>query len=390
MHGRFIVKKFIENICHRKYSFLMAIVVMTVTFYMLFDTLDIFLGLNYYIYEAKSVFATDTFLNVRLVSNLTDYTYSDKAADFICQLKEKYPDQFADFMYMNNVYYEVGEEEIEQKVLYINKNGLSLGKLQLIDESASDGCLKGYVCKEKLDVFPIGTVLENVNIGSKTKIVGYFDSGSEWMDTLLFPSTEPARLLNDYIVSEMDDNYFDMTSEFYMNMSNSLYILAENKEELNAMREQVQALAEQSGVMCIIDTLPEMIQREKEDKSEVIRATGILVLFVIAVAFTAMLTICYADVCSRHYETAVMCLNGVAPIDLYLMLLMENLVKGFISISIAICIYVKFGSVEKFFYRVSVPALIILGNLSIVLITTIAYQSIKQKKLLELIGGARL
>ena len=216
----------------------------------------------------------------------------------------------------------MGEEEIEQKVLYINKNGLSLGKLRLVDESASDGCLKGYVCKEKLDVFPIGTVLENVNIGSKTKIVGYFDSGSEWMDTLLFPSTEPARLLNDYIVSEMDDNYFNMTSEFYMNMSNSLYILAENKEELNAMREQVQALAEQSGVMCIIDTLPEMIQREKEDKSEVIRATGILVLFVIAVSFAAMLTICCADVCSRHYETAVMCLNGVAPIDLYLICLL--------------------------------------------------------------------
>ena len=119
-----------------------------------------------------------------------------------------------------------------------------------------------------------------------------------------------------------------------------------------------------------------------------------MIAFAVLVSVSALFTASLADVFSRRTDIAIMSVNGVSPVDLYMMLLIENIIKFVIAFGIAVSIYsfINIRSVTDRIvtYRMTFPVMGVCGILCMVIITTIAQSTVKQKKLLSLMGGARL
>ena len=76
MHIKFVMKKVIENIFGRKLSFLLMVVVMGITFYLLFTTVGMYFRSNYVIYDTKRVFSSSNLVNMSVqVTGFEDDDY---------------------------------------------------------------------------------------------------------------------------------------------------------------------------------------------------------------------------------------------------------------------------------------------------------------------------
>jgi ABC-type antimicrobial peptide transport system permease subunit len=359
---------------------------------MVFEVTEIWFKSNYYIYETKDVFSTHKFVNINIMVDVYSGSSGyDNAENFIDRLSEKYSNDFGYFMYMSPNYDVNGERKIED-TLYLSEDILSMGKLELENVISSDDYISGYVCKNRLEEYPVGTIFENANTGSEIMIVGYFDAGSKWFPDLLFASADASVTLDNYIVSMMDNSYFEYDSMFYANLFNTLYVKTENDTKLEDIKEDIRQMADENKVKCYTYTLNELIDREKDDNKDLLKAVGILMIFVVIVSMTGILSASMADVLSRHYDIAIMSLNGVSPLDLYIMLLVENLIKIVIAYGGAVIWYLSgiSGTEKIIFGRMVLPVVSIGILIFCVIITTISFLSFRKKNLLTLMGGVRL
>lgn len=391
MHIGLITKKITEYIYRRRLNFILIVAVMAIAGYMVFMVVEMYFKSVYHIYDTKKQFVRTDFVNLHILMNWDKADYFDSVEKYLGELKEAYGDDFGRFMYMP-VRYCVDGADKEEEVLYIDENMFHLCKLTLHEEIPGGEYIKGYVCRERLGEYPVGTILENVHTGTKTIIAGYFDSGSKWVADLPFYSQTATVVLDRYIVSEMDESYFDISSQFYSNVFNSIYVRSGNSQPLASIKADLRARADTYGIDNYAYTLAEMIAREKAEKREVIEAIGGMILFAALMAMLGVLSACMADTFSRHYEITVMSVNGVSPADIYLMMFFENCIKAVLSFCGAVYFYGRSvsGTESWIFYKMVVPVVGAGMLVFMLIVTTVCYKSVNQNKLLKLMGGARL
>lgn len=398
MHIKFVMKKVIENIFGRKLSFLLMVVVMGITFYLLFTTVGMYFRSNYVIYDTKRVFSSSNLVNMSVqVTGFEDDDYYYGVERLLQNLKARYQDKVTYFMYMQEQEIQTDGVTENRNILFIDGN-MGLCSTAFTDElpesDTLNDCIRCYMCRNMKDKYPPGTVFQNMSTDTHMMVAGYFDPGSRWIAEPLFAQMDAGVTLDDYIVSEMDRGYFDSFISFYDGVLNNIYVSNISKGELADVKMDMNSLADEEGLMYYSDTLEESIQEERDSNKEIIRAIGIMMAFAVLVSVSALFTASLADVFSRRTDIAIMSVNGVSPVDLYMMLLIENIIKFVIAFGIAVSIYsfINIRSVTDRIvtYRMTFPVVGVCGILCMVIITTIAQSTVKQKKLLSLMGGARL
>lgn len=332
------------------------------------------------------------------MDNTDNNYYFDNVENFLESMQDKFGEEFGKFMEIN-VNYTVDGENKNIDTLFVDRSAYDLCNVIFHREKEANDLLEdnkslipGYVSKENLENYPIGTVLINSNLNTETVIVGYFENDSKWAPSLLLHSSQATIDLNNYIVSEMDNNYFRFSKQFYGNTFNNIYVKMKDNHNVNTYKNQIRKFAGDSNIKCYIFTLDEMLDKEKQDNKTLMSSLGIMVAFALFVAISGILASYLADVGSWQKEIAIMYLNGVAPGDIYLIILLQNLIKAILGINVAIYAYghkllsYDFG----IYWRLAVPVLVLGTLICVVLFSYISFKTIKQKDLLSIYGGSKL
>lgn len=399
MRKLFIVQKILEYVSRRKINFILTTILMIITLYMTSMVLHIYTKSVYYMVETRNVFSDEDIINIQILMDDTDnIDYFENAEKFLESLQDKFGEEFGKFMEIN-VNYTVDGENKNLDTLFIDKSAFDLCKVKFYKEKELDvlignnkSIIPGYISKNNLDSYPIGTVLINNNLNTKTVIVGYFENDSKWAPSLLLHSNQATIDLNNYLVSEMDINYFEFSKQFYGNTFNSVYVKMDNLHKANTYKEEIRKFASDFHIKCYIFTLDEMIDKEKQDNRTLMSSLGMMVAFALFVAMSGILASYLADVGSWQKEIAIMYLNGVAPSDVYLIILLENLIKAILGINVAIYAYGRKLLSYDFgiYWKLVVPILILGTLICVILFSYIAFKTIKQRDLLSIYGGSKL
>lgn len=377
-------------------NFFLTTLVMITALYMLSMVLQISTNSTYYIYKTKNAFSDNEMINVSIVmTGQEDSIYYENVGRFIEELENTYGSDSGKFMYLPTNYNMQGEVRREN-TLYIDSDALDLCKLKLTEDesyaSSADKAdmLHGYVCKSRFDEYPLGTVLKNENIGNETMIIGYFDVGSEWIPDLLLHSNEATVCLDNYIVSEMNEQYFEANNMFYANISNNIYVKVNG--DIDKLRENIKSISKSCEIDCYVRTIDEIIRKEKYEKRDLLKAIGTMVAFATLVAMIGIFSSFLADVFSWHKEIAIMSVNGVAPTDIFMILFLENLIKALISFNVAAFLYGNnLGKSDKSVYFHMIAPVLLIGMVVFITITSfVAFKTIKQSRLIKIIGGEHL
>lgn len=398
MRKYFIMHKIFEYVSRRKINFFLTTLITIVTLYMASMVIHMYAESVYYMVETRNVFSDEDILNIQIVMTEQESNdYFERGENFLKVMEETYGENFGKFMYLN-VNYIVEGETNKLDTLYIDASAFDLCKVKFYKDETAEKLLKedasllpGFVSKSSLDKYPLGTILQNSNINTKTVIIGYFEDGSTWAPDLLL-NLEATINLDNYIVSAMDNNYFDVYNGFYANTFSSIYVKMNSSQDINAYKDEIRRIARDSQIKCYIYSLDEMINDEKQGNKELMKAIGSMAAFAILVGLAGVLASYLADVGSWQKEIAIMYLNGVAPIDIYLIILMENFIKALLGLSIAFYIYGHKLSADDYriYWSMVVPVLILSTLICVILFSYIAFKTVRQSKLLSIYGGSTL
>ncbi len=399
MRKYLVIQKILEYISRRKINFFLTTLLIVVTLYMTSMVIHMYVKSIYYMVQTKEVFSDENILNIQiLMDNQENDNYYENVDVFFYAMKDRYGDNFGKFMYLTVNYIIEGKDE-NLDTLYLDESLFDLCKVDFHIDSAGRELLEkdvslipGFVSKGNLNKYPIGTILQNSNINTKTVIVGYFDDDARWAPGLLLHSQNAAIDLNNYIVSGMDNQYFAFQSMFYANTFNSIYVKTGSRYDIFSYKEEIREIAQKFHVKCYIYTVDELINEEKQENKTLMSALGMMVGFAVFVALAGILSSYLADVGSWQKEIAIMYLNGVAPGDVYFIILLENLIKVVLGLNIAFYLYghkLSLNDYEIYWSKV-VPILISGTLIFVVLFSYIAFKTVKQRKLLNIYGGSRL
>lgn len=395
MRIRFLIRKAAEYVFRRKGNFLLTTLVIATALYMLCDVFQMSAKSTYYIYETEHVFTDMDFVNVNiLMTEQGSNGYDENVGQFLDRLKEQYGERAGKFMLLPVNYRQEGTEK-RADTLYVDENLFDLCRVSFTEEEthADDtDMLYGYVCKEKLGEFPVGTILENTNLGTKTRIVGYFEKGEKWAENLLFHSSEAVVCLDDYIVSVMDEAYFESSPLFYTNIYNSVYVRTAQGEQMGDLKSAVKALAKECGIKCYVNTMEDLIAAQRQENAELWKAIGIMLCFAIFVAMLGVGTAFLSDVLCWQKELAIMHVCGVSRTDLFWMIAFENLLKAVLGVGAAFGLFAhSLNQADRMiFVQRVVPGVLVGVVVFIICASGIAFWAIWRKKVMTIIGEARL
>jgi hypothetical protein len=275
--------------------------------------------------------------------------------------------------------------------LYVDEGANDLCNMEVVYKIEPDSTeyLKAYVGCSAADKYPVGTILENKHTGSRTQIIGILKKNSEWISEPPLVTQDAVISLDDYIVSEMDDKYFELYPMFYGNIFNSMYIKCESDEDAARIKEEVRALADENKIMCYCNSIKSLISKENIENSNYLKSMGYLIGFVVIMAVISCFTSGMADIYSEHYELAVMLINNVAPVNIFIMLLVENLIKGSLAVTLSMT---KFGfglaDSDSYVFRTMVcPAVIVMVFTLMLMISLTEYMTVRNKNICTMLGG---
>lgn len=397
MHLSFVLKKVIEYIYIRRVNFLLTLIVLIASLYVAAYALQTRAEADYYIYAAKKRLTTTNILNVQMIPNpMGDSSEeAERFEQFDAMLKERYRDRYGKFMHFEVNYLDDGKK-IRIKTLYIDDSLLNLCDagmdLSGLTEPPPEGTLTCYVGSDLAEQYKPGTLLTTEHIGTELYVKGALPEGAGWIPSMLLYTDHGEEILDNGIVTVMDENYFDTHIEFYGNTYSSLYFFYDTKEESDEMKLEIRELAEEQNLMCYLYTFDDMVATLKEERINVHRAINVLVIFALAVAGLSSLSAGLADVYSRHYELAVMYVNKVSSLDMLAMLLIENMIRMVIATGMAAFFFSRgLDALHARIYMEMVLPGLAFGMLIFMLaMTGIEFMTINRRKLLALIGGAKL
>ena len=394
-----IVQKVLEYFLRRKLNFLFTVIVIGITVYMLSMTMSMYARVSYDLYETKRIFADDQVINVNiLMSEQDSRNYYTDVAQFLEAMKERWGENFGKFIYMTVNYEYAGVKKMEN-TLYLDKSMFDLCCVNFYNgngrkwkfEKTNEDILYGFVCHKRIEEYPIGTVIENTNTGSKTKIVGYYDEDQFWAPSLLLHQTEPTIKLDDHIISLMDEEYFSISEDFYGNLFNSVYIKTIHGDVAN-IKMQIRDLADTFSVKCYINSLEDLIWKERIEKKEMFDSVALLILFSLFLGLSGLLISFVSDVSSWRKEIAIMYVNCVSTTRVFLIIMFENLIKAAVGFGMAVYFYGRDmkGLDGRIFFHMVVPWLFVGTIAVVVLFSFVAFKTVRQKNLMLIIGGENI
>ncbi|MGN0160318.1 MAG: hypothetical protein ACI4AQ_02900 [Lachnospiraceae bacterium] len=391
MNIRFAIKKAFEKMFRRKVNFIMTLSVLAIAVYLLASVFQMLFKSTYYIYATKKALSYDSALNFTVFINRADEGYFERVGEFDKILKKQYGNRYGRFMYLDASMKVDSGSYNTFSTLYVDEGAKDLCSLEVIHEiePGSTEYLKGYVGCNVAEEYPVGTILENKHTGSRTQIVGILKKNSVWISEPLLVTQDAVITLDDYIVSEIDEKYFELYPMFYANIFNSMYIKCESEEEAARVKEEVRVLADENKIMCYCKSINSLIHKENTENADYLKSMGYLIGFVVILAVLSCFTSGMADIYSEHYELAVMLINNVAPANICIMLLVENLVKGSLAVSLSMT---KFGkgltdSDVYVFGTMVCPAVIVMVFVFMILVSFTEYITIRNKNVPTMLGG---
>lgn len=397
MHILFVWKKIAEYIYMRRANFLLTVFGLTVSLYLASSAAQMIAHTNYYIYQTQKRLRSENYLYFQIFDVGKDRDYHKKAERFQTALREEYGEEYGTFMVMRPGYTWDGGRTERTETYFLDENILNLCnvdmELEELTETPPEGKMGCYVGANLAERCPAGTVLTGDYVGTKLYVLGSLPKGAAWLATPLLSTDKPEVILDDCIVTMMDPAYFDLAPEFIGNTYGNQFLAYTSSADLSEKKEMVAALADTEGIMLLsCYTIEEAEEEYKKDSREFRRAVGILTLFVLITAGFSYVAAAFADVYSRHHEFAVMYVNKVSSLDIFAMLLGENIVKMIIAIGISVFLYcLRLNRLETDIYKEMVlPGLLMGTFVYILVITIISFLTINRKKLLTLIGGIKL
>lgn len=387
----FVINKVVEYIYRRKLNFILTISILGITIYLLASTIQIYCDSAYYIYETKKTISQENAISVKVFWNTMDNEYFELFKEFDEHLREAYGNQYGRFMYFTTSY-----ENISKKIetLYVDESIRDFCELSIV-ESVDIGndatIIKGYVGSGIAKQYPIGTILTNTHTGSKIQIVGELAPGAKWITEPILSTQRAVISLDNYIFAQMDTSFFETDIMLYGNVFNSMYIKYSSPADAERIKTEIRDMATDSGIMCYCNTVNELIQKEKEENEDYMNSILNLVFFVIVIAISAYISAGLADIYSRHYELAVMYINNVSSLKIFIIILAENIIKSIIALGGVIFLYGRNLAYDKLyvFETMVVPLLIVFVIVFMLIVSIINFSTINRKKILLLIGGSR-
>lgn len=391
MHIKLIMKKVIEYIYMRRGNFLLTLIVLGISIYLVAFAMQIYSSSEYYIVKAKEIITDESVLNINIIPDLADMDCYEKVGDFDTAMKQKYGDSYGKFMEMETTY-NINGEEVLIKTLYIDE-----AMLDLCGVGSSMTELKGntsvcFVGSNLKDIYSEGTVFTDIHTENEYTVTGSLPETSEWISTPVFATTDVTTSLDDYIVVLMDDSYFELSVDFYANITNSIFVKYETEAECEQLKSDTRELADESGLMLYMYTFDELVSSEMEENRSLMNSIVVLIIFAVVTAIFSYISAGLADIYSRHYEMAVMYLNKVSRLDMFMILFFENIIKAVIATGLSFLIFMSgLDSSEKVIFISMVMPKIIFSLIAFMLVVTaISNMTVREKKLINLIGGARL
>ncbi|MGN0514856.1 MAG: hypothetical protein ACI4GD_11290 [Lachnospiraceae bacterium] len=391
MNIQFAIKKAFEKMFRRKINFIMTLSVLAVTVYLLASVFQMFFKSTYYIYETKKALSYDSVLNFTVFINRSDMGYFERVGDFDKALKEQYGNRYGRFMYLDASMTADDGKYKKFSTLYVDEGTKDLCGVEVINEIEPDSTeyLKGYAGYNVAEKYPVGTILYNKHTGSRIEIVGILKKNSGWISEPPLVTQNAVVSLDDYIMAEMDEKYFELEPMFYGNIFNSMYIKCQSEEDAARIKEEVRNLADEYDVICYCNSINSLIRKENMENARYLKSMGYLIGFVVIMAVLAYFTSGMADIYSEHYEFAVMLINNVAPVNICIMLLVENLIKGSLAVLISLS---GFGRGLKnsdayVFNSMVFPAIAVLVFVFMILISLAEYMTIRNKNVCTMLGG---
>lgn len=399
MRKYFIIQKILEYVSRRKINFFLTLLLTIITIYMMSTVMLVYGRAVYSIIEIKKAFSNQNILNIQVVMDGQEaLDYDENAGQFLRTVEEMYGEDFDKFMYFDVNYIVNGEKE-RLPTLYIGDSSYDLCKVDFYMDTEMEALLEedkefipGFVSESNLENYPLGTILQNANIDTKTIIAGYFEDDSRWVGNSLFFSSDVTADLNECIVSGMDNAYFEYSDMFYGNLYTTTYVTMDEGRDIQTYKDEIREVAQDLQIKCYIYSLDEMIAEEKENNQVYMKAVGTLVGFAVLVALAGMLASYLADVGSWQKEIAIMYLNGVAPGDIYIIILLENLIKAVLGLGIAFYLYGHdlVTDEHRIYWDMIVPILAVATFVCVVFFSYIAFKTVNQRKLLSIYGGSKL
>ncbi len=394
MHIRLIGNKVTEYIIKRKLNFVLTLLILTVSIYMVSFVFTTVCESNYYIYKTKEMLKGNI-ININIMMDGLDTDYCKKVSVFANEINELYGDDFGKYMYMETNC-KLDNIDVRVPMLYVDATINDLCEEDTIQFNLefhdNDDYTEAYVGYHLRDTYPVGTILMDNYTRRKVKIVECLPEGAEWVPSLLFHTYEASVVLDDYLITTMDEGYFELNDRFLGNTFNAWFIQYELEEEEHHIKKNIRELAEKYGITCYTYTLEEMIELTKEENEDFLNSLGILLIFTMTIAILAYISAAMADAYSRRRELAIMYINKVSLLDIFGMFLVENTIKFVISIGIASFLFVQgLSDQQAMIYRTMVlPVSAILIMLFLLALSMASCKSINSKKVLSFIGGERI
>lgn len=389
MHISFVIKKTYDYMYRRKLNFFLTLVISVITVYLMTMVLNILANSYHKIIMTKKLVNDGNSLNISIVGDSVMKT--DAIGLFYEELSSIYGDDFG--MFAN---YEVSTDYSGEtlNVLYIDESIMDLCELKVDSriEKSEDADIYAYVGYNLKNEYPVGTIIENIHTGTRMQIVGILKKDSMWILELPFASDEDVDRLDNKIVSVTDTAYYDLSTAYYGNGSNSWYIKCDSKKRADEAKEKIEELSSKYCLMVYTNTIDDLVDDEKKENEDLFDALGILFVFVLIIAVLAYVTSNMADIYSRQYDFGIMYINGVSSVDIYMMIWLENFIKLALAFGISVCLYLTdiSGSERYVFCHIIIPAFGAALILFSTVLSWLLYMTIKRKKVLSLIDCVRL
>lgn len=385
----------------RRRNFILVLLVSIIALYLLAEVLFIADQSRHEIYTVKKMMDKKMdYVHFEIIDDMNKDDYMDMVQDFIEALRQRYPDCYGYFLDYDVGFQEYYREDAyggRQKVVYVSSvlwdlfplKDISGRTIPLDEQNVQDGLLHVYVGYGLRDDLPVGTVITDADTGTKMYVDNVLERGSRWMSISLFGGEGADRPLDDCIFSPLDDC---MQRDALLNVNgwDAQYVICNDESEAQEVMQNIKNLAREYGVMLYCHTICGWIDGEVLQSWEIMRTSGALMIFAVIIVVFAIGAASVADVYSRQYEFGIMYIHGVSPLQIFMSIFLENMIKLLIAGGIAMYFSgSRFSGTQAYVYKtMTIPQLWIFILSIGLIVTLISYSEVRRHSMTDFVGGA--
>ena len=387
------------DLYRRRLNFLLVVIVAAIAIYMLDMVLMIREQANYQIHMLKNyLIHEEQLINIAVIYDHTseDDLYNDRVIAFASMLQEKYPEQYG---YSSETPISIQEKDGEkQDVLYLDQ--ITSGICELRDIEGKEITLTEGMCDSSVwpvyigydlqDTWSVGDVITDRYQNRKFVVAGVLEKGSGYIGFPILGSIPGIVSLDQYMVcAHPAVKESDTMDLIFLNSYNRHFVRTE-KDQLQDTQKEIRQLADACGVKMYSKSVEEIIAEYRQENKELFDAIGVLCIFTLLIAVCAIGSASLADVYSRQYDFGIMYIQGVSNLQIYMIIMLEILIKLVLAGSLAIAFYARGLNGEKRYVHnhMAIPMVVIMIVILAFVVSYVSYRGIIKHKMTDYIGVA--